>query len=112
MYDGIANNWSGTGVAGVYRVLGTSSHKFTRQASFSGDNFYKVNNQSENNDNNFDNPSGSKVWSGNLTIKSRVRPMFMIWEMKEMQENMQLPMVNSIPIAGKMWAPAQMLQPL
>ena len=68
MYDGIANNWSGTGVAGVYRVLGTSSHKFTRQASFSGDNSYKINNQSENNDGNFDNPSGSKVWSGNLTI--------------------------------------------
>ena len=68
MYDDINSNFSGTGLSGVYRNLGTPSWKFVSQANFTGSNFYKVYNQSNNNNNDFNNPSGSKVWSGSLTI--------------------------------------------
>ncbi|HFA50320.1 MAG TPA: T9SS type A sorting domain-containing protein [Bacteroidetes bacterium] len=70
MYDNIANNWTGNGVAGIYRSLGTPNHKFTRIANSTGDNFYKIYNQSNNTNNDFNNPSGSKVWSGSLSINT------------------------------------------
>lgn len=71
LYDGIANNWSGMGVSAVFRTLGTASHKFEIQANFTGSDYYKVNNQSDNLDNDFNAPSGSKVWSGGLSINTQ-----------------------------------------
>ncbi len=71
-YDNIHSNFSGTGIgANAYRSsLGVHSHRFTFLANFTGNNFYKINNQSDNNDNNFNLPSGSKVWSGGLSLNT------------------------------------------
>jgi hypothetical protein len=71
LYHSNSGNWNSNGIAADdYRGdLGIKSHRFTFQSSLSSpfDNFYKINNQSENNDNNFNSPSGSKVWSGALS---------------------------------------------
>ncbi len=67
-YHSNTNNWSSNGIAAnTYRALGTGNHQFTFQAGFTGSNFYKINNESNNFDNNFNIPAGSNVWSGNLT---------------------------------------------
>ncbi len=72
MYDNTANNFSGSGVSGVYRNVGSSvsSWRFQRLATFTGNNFWKVYNQSSNSDNDFNNPGGSKVWSNNVSVGS------------------------------------------
>ncbi|MEO6758402.1 MAG: hypothetical protein ABIO24_03035, partial [Saprospiraceae bacterium] len=72
LYDNVHSNFSGTGVgADAYRgTLGVPSHRFTFQANFTGNNFYKINNQSDNNDNDFNAPGGSKVWSGGLILNT------------------------------------------
>jgi hypothetical protein len=70
LHDDIAGNFCGIGVSGSFRTLGTSSWKFTRQAPFTGNNFYKIYNQAENNDCDFNNPGGSKVWSADLGINT------------------------------------------
>ncbi len=73
LYHSNANNFSGTGIAAdEYRgTLGVKSHRFTFQANFTGNNFYKINNVADNTDNNFNSPAGSKVWSGSLSLNTQ-----------------------------------------
>ncbi len=68
LYHSNTNNWSSNGIAATYRNLGVKSHLFQFQATGTISNFYKINNQSNNSDNNFNSPTGSKVWSGGLTV--------------------------------------------
>jgi hypothetical protein len=72
LYHSNTNNWSNNGIsADEYRgSLGVKSHRFTFSAGSSIGNFYKIYNQSNNSDGNFNSPDGSKVWSGNLTLGS------------------------------------------
>jgi len=70
-YDNISGNWSNNGISGDYRAdLGLKSWKFTRVSGFTGDNFYKIYDQSNNSNGNFNSPSGSKVWSGILSVNT------------------------------------------
>jgi hypothetical protein len=70
LYHSNTNNWSSNGIAATYRNLGVKNHLFQFQATGTMSNFYKINNQNNNSDNNFNAPSGSKVWSGGLTVGS------------------------------------------
>ena len=66
LYHSHSNNWAGNGMSGSWRDLGVKSWRFTFQSTWDGNNYYKIYNQSENFDNNFES-TGSKVWSSNLT---------------------------------------------
>lgn len=68
LYHSNTNNWGSNGVTATYRNLGVKNHLFEFQATGTISNFYKINNQNENFDNNFNAPGGSKVWSGGLTV--------------------------------------------
>lgn len=72
LYDSHNNNFTGAGIPfATYRntLPGTkNTHRLTQQSTNSITNFYKIYNQSDNNNNDFNNPGTGEVWSGNLTI--------------------------------------------
>jgi hypothetical protein len=73
LYDNNYANWCATGVpADAYRgSLGIPSHRFTFQSATTTNEYFKINNESDNMDGcDFNQPGGSTVWSGGLTMNT------------------------------------------